>query len=115
MGLAALTALSLSGCYTIVHEMDTMPNITMDAQNGRAIRHFKEETRFYYLLWGLVPIVSPPMEESFVAKVRKGGHIANVRINQQANILDILIAGVTGGLVTSRTVNYEGDVLEGTR
>lgn len=64
-----------------------------------------------YLLWGVVPASEINVEEVLVGQVGTGVSLANVRVVARSRWLDVLITGLTAGLVVPRTVTIEGVVV----
>ena len=79
----------------------------------RTVRHFWEEKRAVWLLYGAIPIYVPEVDE-IVAK-ESSGHdaVTNLAITTEFDIVDLLIIAITGGgIVHTRSVVVEGDVVE---
>lgn len=122
VSLALVTALTLalSGCYTIRHYVDAPAgDVSLGPIGGPTQYHFKEEGRYFYLIGGLVPVMSPQTSELLARHQRKGSAISNLQIKQEYGIVDIgintvvsiLSAGFLTGMVQSMTITYEGDVV----
>jgi hypothetical protein len=73
---------------------------------------FFEEKRAVWLIFGAVPIYVPDVAE-IVAKESEGHDaVTNLRIETEFDALDVLIGILTDGLVFTRTVIVEGDVVD---
>ena len=108
----------LTGCATIQLEAPMLDKpISMsrkaDTQKAhRTVRHFCKETRAVWLLFGAIPICVPEMDE-IVAKESSGQDaVTNLSITTEYDVLDILVRAVTQGVVYTRSITVEGDVVD---
>jgi hypothetical protein len=68
-----------------------------------------------YLLWGLVRLGQPSLKKTLAAQLGDGQSVADVRIKVRSRFFDLLLTGLTLGVVVPRSVTYEGVVVGGTR
>ena len=108
----------LTGCATIQLEAPMLDKpISMsrkaDTQKAhRTVRHFSRERRAVWLLFGAIPIYVPEMDE-IVAKESSGQDaVTNLSITTEYDVLDILVRAVTQGVVYTRSITVEGDVVD---
>lgn len=105
------------GCYSIRYEVADLPNsVILDNDNAKTTYHFTENSRHFYVLWGLLPIIKPSMD-SVLEKHAQSGRIKNLSIKQEMEPFDLalrIIGSYVLGL-SSFSVNYEGDVVKGGR
>jgi hypothetical protein len=73
---------------------------------------FKVTGRAVYGLWGVVRFSEPSLRKALAAQLVGGKEIANVRIRVRSKFSDLLITGLTLGLVVPRAVTFEGVVVE---
>ena len=64
-----------------------------------------------YLLFGLVPVSQPNLEDVLAGQLGKGASIAGLRIKERSRWGDLLVTVLTLGVIVPRSVTYEGVVL----
>ncbi len=64
-----------------------------------------------YLLAGLLPVSQPNLEDVLAGQVGTGVRITNLRIRVRSRWSDLLITGLTLGVVVPRSVTFEGVVV----
>ncbi|OLB14269.1 MAG: hypothetical protein AUH07_05045 [Gemmatimonadetes bacterium 13_2_20CM_70_9] len=64
-----------------------------------------------YLFAGLVPVSQPNLEDVLAGQVGTGARITNLRIKVRSRWSDLLITGLTLGVVVPRSVTFEGVVV----
>ncbi len=111
-GLAAL-ALTLSGCAMTFDAADlgVPTSLAEPAQappQGRAFRVTKHPV---FLLWGLAGASRPNTEDVLAGQAATGARIANLRIKVRSRWSDLLVTALTAGLITPRSVTFEGVVV----
>lgn len=112
MGLAAL-ALTLSGCAMTFDATDfgvptSMAEAAQTPPQGTAFSVTKHPV---YLLWGLGAAARPNAEDVLAGQVGTGARVANLRIKVRSRWSDLLVTALTAGLITPRTVTFEGIVV----
>jgi hypothetical protein len=113
-GLAAL-ALTLSGCALTFDAADlgvptSMAESARTPAQGTAFRVTKHPV---FLLWGLAGASRPNLEDVLAGQVGTGARVADLRIKVRSRWSDLLWTVVTAGLVTPRSVTFEGVVVPG--
>jgi hypothetical protein len=73
---------------------------------------FNVTSRAVYGLWGLVRFSQPSLRKTLAAQLVGGKEVANVRIRVRSKFSDLLITGLTLGLVVPRAVTIEGVIVE---
>ena len=112
--LLCLTFLLMSTGCAMSHGVISSRNpVYLDDAQGQLDRHFKEEDRYFYVLFGLIPVYQPKLEDKLAPYMRKGVRVANLKIEAATTPTDVGISvlGLLGVLMSSRTVRYEGDLL----
>ncbi|HXE59023.1 MAG TPA: hypothetical protein VNK43_13565 [Gemmatimonadales bacterium] len=71
---------------------------------------FRVTSRALFLLWGLVPVSSPSLEKALAGQLVGGREVTDVRIRVRSRWSDVLITGLTLGLVVPRAITVEGVV-----
>ena len=64
-----------------------------------------------FLLWGLVTAAQPNAEDVLAGQVGEGSRVANLRIKVRSRWSDLLVTAISGGLITPRSVTFEGVVV----
>lgn len=112
--LLALTVVLLSGCSltldathlgvpaTLASRADAPVNGTAFSVTGRAV----------YGLWGAVKFSQPSLQKTLAAQLVGGKEVANVRVRVRSKFSDLLITGLTLGLIVPRAVTIEGVIVE---
>jgi hypothetical protein len=67
-----------------------------------------------FLVWGAFTAAEPNLEDLLAGQVGAGTRIANLRIRMRARWSDVLITVLTVGLVSPRSVTFEGVVIGAT-
>jgi hypothetical protein len=111
-GLAAL-ALTVSGCALTFDATDlgVPTSLAEPAQTPPQGASFQVTKRPVFLLWGLVGASRPNAEDILAGQAGTGARIANLRIKVRARWSDLLITGLTAGLISPRSVTFEGVVV----
>ena len=113
-GLAAL-ALTLSGCALTFDATDlgvptSLAESARTPAQGTAFRVTKHPV---FLLWGLAGASRPNAEDVLAGQVGTGARVANLRIKVRSRWSDLLVTALTAGLISPRSVTFEGIVVPG--
>lgn len=73
---------------------------------------FSVTSRAVYGLWGLVKFSQPSLQKTLASQLVGGKEITNVRVRVRSKLSDLLITGLTLGLIVPRAVTIEGVVIE---
>jgi hypothetical protein len=73
---------------------------------------FSVTSRAVYAFWGLAKLSEPSLQKALAAQLVGGKQVADVRIKVRSRLSDIIITGLTLGLVVPRAVTIEGVVVE---
>ena len=73
---------------------------------------FSVTGRAVYGLWGLVKFSEPSLRKTLASQLVGGSEVANVRIKVRSKFSDLIITGLTLGLVVPRAVTFEGVVVQ---
>jgi hypothetical protein len=111
-GLAVL-ALTVSGCALTFDATDlgVPTSLAESAQTPPQGAPFRVTKHPVFLLWGLVGASRPNAEDVLAGQVGTGSRIANLRIKVRARWTDLLVTGLTAGLISPRSVTFEGVVV----
>jgi len=117
-GLVALAgALTLSGCALTFDAGDlgvptSLAEPTQAPPQGTAFRVTKHPV---FLLWGLAGASRPNAEDVLAGQAGTGARIANLRIKVRSRWSDLLVTALTAGVISPRSVTFEGIVVPGGR
>lgn len=73
---------------------------------------FSVTSRAVYGLWGAFKISDPKIQKQLAAQLVDGKEIADVKIKVRSKFSDLLITGLTLGLIVPRAVTVEGVVVD---
>lgn len=111
LGLAALFA---AGACTQTFDATslgvpaTMAAVPGDTTQGTA---FRTTAHTVHGLFGLVPISQANLRKALSRQLVGGQGISNLKIKTKSRWMDVLVTGLTLGLVVPRTVIYEGTII----
>ena len=111
-GLIAL-ALTVSSCALTFDATDlgVPTSLAEPAQTPPQGEPFRVTKRPVFLLWGLIAASRPNAEDVLAGQAGTGARIANLKIKVRARWSDLLVTGLTAGLISPRSVTFEGVVV----
>ena len=112
-GLLVLAAFTVSGCALTFDATDLGVPTSM-AESGQSPPQgeaFHITRRPVFLLWGLIGASRPNAENILAGQVGTGARVANLKIKLRMRLGDLIVTGLTLGLVNPRTVSFEGVVV----
>ena len=74
---------------------------------------FKVNRTAIYMFVGLVPVSRPQLDKALARQLVGGKSVANLKITVKSRWLDLLVTGITLGVVVPRTVTFEGVITGG--
>ena len=106
-------ALTVSGCALTFDATDLGVPTSMaeSAQNPPQGQAFRITKKPVFLLWGLVGVSRPSAEDILAGQVGTGTRVANLKIKLRMRLPDLIVTGLTLGLINPRTVTFEGVVV----
>lgn len=115
-GLVVLAAaLTMSGCALTFDatELGVPTALAESAQSpapagGTPFRVTKHPV---FLFWGLVSAARPNAEDVLAGQAGSGARISNLRINVRSRWSDLFVTVISAGLITPRSVTFEGVVV----
>ncbi len=78
-------------------------------QNAQGAR-FSVSGKSVFSFWGLVRLKEPSLRKALAAQLGGGGGVADLKIKVRSRWSDVLITGLTLGLIIPRSVTFEGVV-----
>src|SRR5207237_10606728 len=105
-------AIALSGCALTLDATHLGVPVTLasSAQGPHSGTAFSVTKHSIYLLVDLVTASQPNLEDVLAGQVGAGARITNLRIKARSRWSDLLVTGLTLGLVVPRSVTFEGVV-----
>jgi hypothetical protein len=110
---ALALALALCGCaFTLDSSHLGVPvSLAAGAQERDSGTAFKVTKHSTYMFMGLVSLAQPNLEDVLAGQVGTGSRITNLRVRVRSRWSDLLVTGLTLGLVVPRSVTLEGTVV----
>ena len=112
-GSVLVLALSLSGCALTLDaaHLGVPASLAGTAQRPDSGTPFRVTKHAVYMLLGLVQVAQPNLEDVLAGQVGTGARITNLRVKVRSRWSDLLVTGLTLGLVVPRSVTFEGVVV----
>jgi len=112
-GSVLVLALALSGCAVTLDSthLGVPVSLAGAAQRPDSGTPFRVTKHAIYMLLGLLPVAQPHLEDVLAGQVGTGTRITNLRIKVRSRWSDLLVTGLTLGLVVPRSVTFEGVVV----
>jgi hypothetical protein len=112
---AAVLGLAVAGCALTFDSTNlgvpvTMAGAAQTPPNGTPFRVTRHPA---FIAWGLFTGGKPRLEDVLAGQVGTGSGVAQLRIRVRARWSDLLITALTAGLVSPRSVTFEGQVVGG--
>jgi hypothetical protein len=110
-GAFALLVL-LQGCSQTFDAANLGVPVTLAVPAGQNVEgtRFRVTSHALFGFWGLAKLKEPSLRKALAAQLAGGSGIANLRIKVRSRWTDVLITGLTAGLIVPRAVTYEGVV-----
>lgn len=105
----AITGCSMTFDATRLGVPATMASAAGAPAEGQS---FSVTSRAVYAFWGLAKLSEPSLQKALAAQLVGGKQVADVRIKVRSKLSDIIITGLTLGLIVPRAVTIEGVVVE---
>lgn len=112
-GLAALL-LGVTGCSLTFDSshLGVPVSLASDAAAPVSPDSFSVTSRAVYGLWGVVNFSQPSLRKALASQLVGGKAVTNVRIKVRSKFSDLLITGLTLGLIVPRAVTIEGVIVQ---
>jgi hypothetical protein len=111
--LPALLALSLLGGCAHTFDATTLGvpvTVASPAGQERQGDRFSVSAKSVFTFWGLLRLKEPSLRKTLAAQLAGGSGVADLRIKVRSRWSDVLITGLTLGLIIPRSVTFEGVV-----
>jgi hypothetical protein len=73
---------------------------------------FKVTSHAVYGLWGVVNFSEPSLKKALGSQLVGGSGVADLKIKVRSRFFDVIITGLTLGLIVPRSVTFEGVVVQ---
>jgi hypothetical protein len=111
--LPALLVLSLlAGCAQTFDATTLGVPVTVASPPGKEPQgaRFSVSGKSVFTFWGLLRLKEPSLRKALAAQLADGSGVADLRIKVRSRWSDVLITGLTLGLIVPRSVTFEGVV-----
>jgi len=111
--LLAALVLATAGCAQSFDATTLGVPVTMASDGAQAPQGtaFKVESSALWFMWGIIPINNPSLQRTLASELVGGRTVANLTIKTHTSLLDGLVTIATVGLLTPRSVVYEGVIV----
>jgi hypothetical protein len=109
---AALCALCATGCALTFDSTSLGVPVSMASPVSRPAvgDTFHVRSGALFILWGLVPIKRPSLENTLETQLAGGRAVRDLRIHVSRRLPDLFITLITAGVVSPVSVTFEGIV-----
>ena len=109
-----LVLLNLTACVQTFDATRLGVPATMAAAAGEVPKgtEFSVTSHSTYVLWGLLPVSSASLQKALAAQLVGAKGVANLKIKVRSRLGDLLITGLTLGLIVPRSVTFSGVVVD---
>lgn len=106
-------ALALGGCALTLDSshLGVPVSLATGAQESDSGMAFRVTKHSVYMFLGVVSLAQPNLEDVLAGQVGTGTRITNLRVRVRSRWSDLLVTGLTLGLVVPRSVTFEGTVV----
>ena len=116
--IVSLVSLTLS-CESVIyetHSSDTFVSLTTpnNIDDYEVVGELEYNTKAIFLIVQLITIKDSEIDKAINKQVNKfdGDGVINLKIHEQYDIVDVVISILVGGLVNTRTVKVNGDIVK---
>ena len=109
--LASLLALPACALTFDAHTLGANVSMAQVPDSTQCTAQFRERKKTVFFLWGLLAGSRPSMEHVLEGQVTGTQSVGNLRIHVRSRFTDLLITGLTAGLIVPRSVTFEGCVV----
>ena len=112
--IAAGTVYTLSACSMHFDAGTLGVPATVSEAAGSNVRgtQFQVSQKAVFLFLGMIPASRPSLEKALAGQMLDADEVANLKISVKSKFTDLLISGLTLGIVIPRSVTYEGVIVD---
>jgi hypothetical protein len=109
-----MAAASLSACAQTLDatHLGVPATLAAPADAPPQGNEFHFQTHSTYAFWGALSLSQASLEKALASQLAGGKGVANVKVRIRSRFTDVLITGLTLGLIVPRTVTFEGVVVD---
>ncbi|HEY9505286.1 MAG TPA: hypothetical protein VIQ27_04910 [Gemmatimonadales bacterium] len=109
---ALLLVLLLAGCAQTFDATTLGVPVTMSSPAAQPPQgdRFRVGSRAVFGFWGTVKLREPSLRKALAAQLGGASGVADLRIKVRSRFSDLLITGLTLGIIVPRSVTFEGVV-----
>ena len=107
-----LIVMLLTGCAHTFDASTLGVPVTVASPAGQPAQgdRFSVSSKSVFGFWGLLRFKEPSLRKALAAQLAGGSGVADLRIRVRSRWSDVLISGLTLGLIVPRSVTFEGVV-----
>jgi len=111
--LAGLTLLGAAACAQTFDATTLGVPVTMAAPAGEAVEGtpFHTTSHSLHAVFGLLTLSQANLQKALARQLVGGQQVTQLRIRTKSRFFDILVTGLTAGILVPRTVIYDGVVI----
>jgi hypothetical protein len=108
----ALMLVLLAACAHTFDATTLGVPVTMAPPAGQAPQgaRFRVSSKAVFGFWGMLRFKEPSLRKALAAQLAGGGGVADLKIRVRSRWSDVLLTGLTLGLIVPRSVTFEGVV-----
>lgn len=109
---ALLLVVLLTGCANTFDATTLGVPVTVASPAGQPAQgdRFRVSQKSVFGFWGLLKFKEPSLRKALAAQLGGGSGVADLKIRVRSRWSDVLITGLTLGLIVPRSVTFEGVV-----
>lgn len=106
--------LILQGCALSFDATSLGVRASVSEPAGSAVQgdEFDVTRKAVYFFWGAVGSGRPSLEEALASQLIDASEVANLEIEVKSRFVDILVTGLTAGLIIPRSVTFRGVLIQ---
>lgn len=106
----AVATVIAPGCAVLRVTAETdKPILLNNPQKQQTFQHFKADGSHLFWFWGLVGNDNKAINDAVVKEAANARGIVNLKVTKHYSFLDMLVGGITFGIVGPRSFTIEGD------
>lgn len=112
LNMVLLLCLFLSACAHTFDARGMGVPVTMASPASQPAQgeSFSVTSHAVYGLWGIITVKQPSLRKALAAQLAGGTGVSDLRIKVKSGFLDVILTGLTLGLLVPRSVTFEGVV-----
>jgi hypothetical protein len=110
---AALALLGGAGCGQTFDATTLGVPVTMSAPAGEPVKGtpFRTTAHSVHAFLGLLTVSQPSLQKALARQLVGGQEVTQLKIHIRSRFWDLLVTGITFGMIVPRSVTYEGVII----